>query len=352
MDSKINNHIDNSLSIWRIVFTFVIMLFHLVNGTYFYEKYSMIKYHWYIAVEFFFILSGYLLMKHADSNENETCLEYIKNRVFRLYPEYIIAFSVMCCVRAYNTGLNIFKIIIPNWLELFMLHSVGTNTFPYINNPAWYVSALLIGSYFIYYLIKHHKQIYLYLIGPLGVVLIFGYMYREYERLENFYHTEGILGNTALLRAFMGLTIGVYAYLISEKYKNVRINKIVRSGLEVFLFAGILIFALLVEDGCYDFLFLPLFAIGIILASGDSMLGQISKNKIIRFLDKKSYTMYLSHFAAISFLGFFLKMSEMWKWWYIIIYILITVILSVIYSYFAEIIRKIIMNVGLKGEEL
>lgn len=63
--------LENSIYIWRIVFTVLIMVMHF-NNVYskIYEN-PHITGGWYIAVEFFFIVSGYLLMVRAEANGKE-----------------------------------------------------------------------------------------------------------------------------------------------------------------------------------------------------------------------------------------------------------------------------------------
>lgn len=321
----------------------------MVDATSFYTEYPFFKYHWYIAVEFFFILSGFLLASHAKRNQDETATKYLLGRIRRLYPEYIVAFAVMVILRTYTSGLNIVKVLIPNWLEMFMLQSVGTNIFPYINNPAWYVSALIIMSYLVYYMLKRNSDLFLKLIAPIAVILDFSYMYRKYGRLEIFYHTEGILGNTALLRAFMGIVVGVYAYelaqMINAREVTNKVKKYLLALVEVFIFAGILGFALLVEDGIYDFLFIPLFAIGIILASKDDVLGKIANIKPVLFLDKISYAIYLSHFFSIFVLNSVIKDAAKWSWLNLIIYYCIAVVIGFVLNRLGLLLGKLMDRV-------
>ncbi|MCR5798892.1 MAG: acyltransferase [Lachnospiraceae bacterium] len=333
---------QNSFDVWRIVMTLVIMCFHLVLGATFYTEYSYIHYHWYIAVEFFFILSGFLLAQHAENNRDESAFQYTKKRVARLYPLYFVAFIVMCIIRSLNSGLNIFKIIIPNWPELIMCQSIGTNVFPYINNPAWYVSALLIGGHVVYYLYKKHKSLYLEFVGPVSLIVIMSYMYRQYGRLENFYHTEGLFLNTALMRAFLGLTIGIYVFLISQKCKEhvLKISQAVIAAMEVLIFFGTLFFALIVEEGSYDFVFVFLFAIGILLSSLDTGLAKLSACKVIKVLSELSYGMYLCHFAVLAYIGKIIDIGTKWHWWYVPIYIGITMVVAWIYHMAAKILIK------------
>ena len=84
--------LENSIYIWRIVFTVLIMVMHF-NNVYskIYEN-PHITGGWYIAVEFFFIVSGYLLMVRAEANgKEESALRYTARRFMKLYPEYLFA---------------------------------------------------------------------------------------------------------------------------------------------------------------------------------------------------------------------------------------------------------------------
>lgn len=337
---------QNSFNIWRIVFTCVIMTFHFFDATTVYTDYPVIKYHWYIAVEFFFILSGFLMAGHMDHNPNETVLQYMKKRIIRLYPVYIFAFLVIAVIKSYVSGLNILKIVIPNWLEVFMLQSIGTNRFPYVNNPAWYVSALMIGSYFVYYFLKNHRDLFLHFIGPCTVIIAFSYMYREYGRLENFYHTDGIFMNTAILRSIMGLTIGIYVYYISKRisWKDNKYSKAFKTIMEFLCFLGPIAFALFNEEGSYDFGFIIVFAIGILLASSNKTLGKVANIGFVRFMSDMSYAAYLAHFAVIILLSRFLNLTSIWHWWYIPLYFTSVITVAMIYGFCSNLLSSLAMK--------
>lgn len=326
---KSNKLNTNSLGIWRIVFTLVIMLFHLADGSKLYEEYPMFHYRWYIAVEFFFVLSGYLMMQHARRHPNESAWQYIKGRVLRLYPEYIVALLIMVLLKCGGSPVKYVKLLVANWLEVIMLQSVGTNEFPYLNNPTWYVSALLIGSYFIYYLIRNYEKIYLQFIGPLVSVIIFSFMYRQYGSLQPFYSTDGIWLNQGVMRAFLGLTVGIYVYIAADILAAKRKPKYdwILMLAEIGIFGFVLVFSLFDDRTQYDFMFLILFAVAIGLASSDRLLGKISASKPVSLLGELTYSMYLLHFAVISFTYKYLDHTH-WHWWHIPVYVVITFILA------------------------
>lgn len=331
---SVKGYSENSFSIWRIVFTLVIMTFHLADGSTLYEEYPMLHYHWYIGVEFFFIMSGYLMMAHANNHAEESVWDYSWKRIKRLYPEYIVALVVIVLYRwITGSGLNPIKAIIPNWLEVFMLQSMGTNRFPYLNNPAWYVSALFISSYIVYYLIRNHRSLYLQLIGPVSLLIIYSYMYREYESLQSFIYTKDLWMNTAVLRGIAGLTIGAYVFLISQKiraYMFKNSTKIFLCVMEICGFAGVLIFAALIEEQLYDFFMVFVIALCTILASLDTILGNMCRTRLVSYLDRLTYSMYLTHFFVMIVINRLWDTSK-WYWWHIPVYFCVTIVYSMLF---------------------
>lgn len=334
---RINKNTDNSFNIWRILFTLVIMVFHLTEGSTIYEEYPMLSYHWYIAVEFFFVLSGYLLMLHVDKHPEESVGTYIKGRVTRLYPEYIIVFFMMVILRSIRNGLNPLKYIIPNWLEALMLQSIGTDKFPYLNNPAWYVSALLIGSYIVYYFLRNHRKAFTQIIGPLGIIVIFSYFYRKYGCLQGFIVTEGIWCNQAVLRALLGLTIGVFVYLAAQWCRDKYSERfsVLFVLIETVIFIGVPAVALFSSDYSYDFAYLFLFAVGIFCSSQDKILGKLSGTRVVTWLAEITYPMYMVHFFVILLINKYWD-TTVWHWWHIPVYIVETVIVAAVLHFIAK----------------
>lgn len=351
MSERYNRISANSLGIWRIFFTLVIMLYHFASSTSIYTDYPMIKKHWYIAVEFFFVLSGYLLMQHVEHNRDESIGIYLRKRVSRLYPEYLLAFIVMACIRAYSIHLNIAKVIIPNWLEVLMLQNIGTGKYDFVNSPAWYVSSLLISSLILFYMLREHRKAFLEFIAPIGIIVIISYLYREYASLDLYCQTEKFYLNAAIMRALLGMILGIYVYLISQQESVIRfINKFrgMCIILEISLFCGALAFATLVEDREYDYFILVLFAIGVLLASLDGHLGSICKIKIIKWLDELSYSAFLCH-NAVLVLGFYVLKIFPWQLsgYSVVLFIVFTLILSSIYHYSCKGIVQLIKTKGI-----
>ena len=244
----------------------------------------------------------------------------------------------MACIRAYSAGISIFKVLIPNWLEIFMLQSIGTNEFPYVNNPAWYVSALFLTSYILFYFLVYHRDFFIKIGGFLIIIISYSYLFRTNRSLQPFIQTDGIWVNHAVIRALMEMTIGIFVFYLSNLLKE-KANCYVIILCEMFCFIGGTVFAILIEDQEYDFFICLLFAIGVLCASLDKRLANIASNKVIGFLAKQSFSMYLIHFATLFCMSLFIAMYD-FRWTIIPIYYFVTIILSCIVSFVAKRVRR------------
>lgn len=71
---------NNSIYVWRVIFTYIIALHHLRNC------FGQTTY-WYIAVDFFAIISGTLMVSHINRvNDNETTWDYIIKKILAVQP--------------------------------------------------------------------------------------------------------------------------------------------------------------------------------------------------------------------------------------------------------------------------
>ena len=143
---------NNRIQFWRIVMTYVIAFYHLNKA---YGIYTS----GYIAVEFFFIVSGFLLMEKLENCEkdgfiNITPINYTVKKFERFFPHSAVAFFVMFFAIGMSKGY-VFKDWIKGFLthlpELFLINMVGLPSGGGVsyNDITWYLSALLIVGYFI-----------------------------------------------------------------------------------------------------------------------------------------------------------------------------------------------------------
>lgn len=131
---------NSSLSLLKILCTLLIIVHHT---EYFYGVLNR----GYIAVEFFFVVSGYLMIRKHELQSDLTTLQYTKARIRRLFPEYLFALAAVVIVRALILCDSPYKHWYSPMVEMVMLQNVGI-PLPHesANYPCWYLSVLFYGS--------------------------------------------------------------------------------------------------------------------------------------------------------------------------------------------------------------
>lgn len=135
-----------AIEFFRFVFMLVIVVWH-------YNPCRNVVPHGYIAVEFFFLLSGALMLFSAQRHPEMDSLQYLIHRVKRFFPEYFGALLIAYSIHVFSFWRNALPIDVRSLFCSFVaevsflqcLFSVET-----INYPCWYLSALLIGGLVVY----------------------------------------------------------------------------------------------------------------------------------------------------------------------------------------------------------
>lgn len=299
--------INATIQFWRFIFTIFICLLHFDEG--FAGKYYFSS-GAYLAVDFFFILSGFLLAQHFEKakepivHAGTAAISYIRKRMIALYPHYIfsllILFLINNCIIFQTSPATFFSNLYHIKWEVILMQYSGLAGISVCNIPTWYLSALCITSYFLYFLLSDKKDTFVYFICPLSALLIYTYISRTNGNLAYVEQYNGIF-LAALLRAWAGLSTGVisyyiYVYLKGYKYDNSRKSLLPSI---VYFINVIFILKIIMFNGHSqeDFIIILLFSILIIQSflNKDFFSSLLNRNLFI-FLGKISYPIYLNHF--------------------------------------------------------
>lgn len=180
---------NGRMQIWRIIFTYLIAFYHLNNAYGVYHS-------WYLGVEFFFVLSGFLLAKKyeilAETGDiiNYSAWDYTRRRYFKFIPHTAYAFLVAWAIAGIYEKLSVKEFFVNGIChlpELLLIDSIGLNldTSFFYNNVTWYLSVLLISGYFIWFCMTKNKKLYLHFIVPLVLLIIFPFFLENTVRLRS-----------------------------------------------------------------------------------------------------------------------------------------------------------------------
>ncbi len=332
------------ISFWKFIFCLVIIIFHA--GEYFIGKQEILFRYGSIAVEFFFIVSGFLMCKKACSTKTSSntsigqeTFQFVISKFAKLFPYILIAFIVDCLLRCL-ADISSIKYYINGLFDLFMLKMAGFKTTGFIGHT-WYISAMLISMALIYPQIKKFDKNYFYLIAPLSIILIGGWFNQSYGNLREPTIWTGF-AYKGLIRAYIEVMIGSLLYPLAVKLKRVNFTNTAKL-LSTFFEWGGYIFVILVshfiKDTSLDYILVVVLALSILISFSEQTLElKIMSNKFVFFLEKLSLTMYLIH---IPFRSYFKIINSPITYRQELIFLLtISLILGTIMIYFVEYLKK------------
>ena len=260
-----------------------------------------------LAVEFFFLVSGYLMAKSvekmrpftAGSNLGRETARFIGKKISSLLPEYIVAWIIAFAFFGYANKCNLLELyqaFCTTVGELFFLKMAGMSDGG-INGVVWYISTMLICMTIIFPLLRKYRNMMLYVIIPLSCALILGGLYQN-GSLRDPTNWCGFFfkGN---LRGFAEIELGIMLFYAVENLKAKNLNSFARTCIMLLKWGA---FALFINYICYidesqrdyAYLFVLVIFVGLIF-SRQAIDSDVFDRKICFWLGKFSLPLYLSH---------------------------------------------------------
>ena len=234
-----------------------------------------------LAVEFFFIVSGYLMMesiarieeKKAQPGLGTETAQFLWRKIRALLPEYLIAwfigFAFVIIAEQKHAG-GIWASFRSYFFELTLLKMTGLFSSG-IDGVMWYVSSMILCMVILYPLVRKYPD-YMKKIGaPLIAVLLMGYMMRAYGNPRNptKWITFTYKGN---LRAMAELCLGIICHEAAMRVKKLpKMNRIGRIGsavLQAVLYLAVIRYMYISGPAERDFYYIALFMAAIAMTFG------------------------------------------------------------------------------------
>ena len=296
-----NKH-NGIIGFWKFAFCLLIMIYHgnifqVEDETILFSKGS-------IGVEFFFLVSGFLLAKSAlNKKENDKellgkeTIRFIFKKIKAFFPYILVCFIGGLIVKSIYSDMTIKDYILSIW-DISFIRMAGFRM-TVVNGAAWYISAMLLAMLILYPLLRKYKKNFVYLGAPIIVIFLAGILNHNYFSLRVPDQWLGYFYK-GFIRAFMELSLGCILYLICEKVKNINFTKLGKLSITLIEFVGFLIpfvISQFIENATtYDFIVLAIMSISIIFAFSEKTLEfKFFNNKIVYYLEKLSLPIYLSH---------------------------------------------------------
>ena len=299
---------NRAMELYRFIAAVLILCYHCYWFAFREEGTQFIGF--YLFVELFFILSGFLMMRSVSGKSAEldrlhpaeAAMAYTKGRLRQLYPHHLLSWLLVAAIRVFlMKDIWPVEVLEIGWAELLLVNIFGFVRGDYINIVCWYLSGLLFASIPIYYLILRDKKLFLKVIAPVLLVVLYGTLFDRKGSLANtiiFTQYSPFLG---FYRSVADITVGCLAYGVYEWMEDVKLpgEWLWATVLEgaVFLAAGLWMFS---NSGRGDFLFVPLFAAFVIsVFRGRSLFTKVFDNPVSGWLGKHSYAYFLNNLVVI-----------------------------------------------------
>lgn len=175
------NKRNKVIDILKLIFVFIIFINHSNTLIQPGEKISTIMHLGFLGVEFFFIVSGYLMLCKADNVDNanlgESTLSFIVRKISIFLPYYVIAWIIGFSISHINNfSLKvILKDFIMSFFAIMQLEMAGFKTYQVLG-PTWYLSSMLLSMLLLYPLALKFKRNYTLLIAPIIAIICYGYL--------------------------------------------------------------------------------------------------------------------------------------------------------------------------------
>ena len=315
---------NGKIELLRFLFSLSVLGFHLQkyipgevslkNGIHF----SFFP-HGAIGVEFFFVLSGFLMAssvymdiaRQSESSLGCATFAFVKKKFMAVLPMrivvFLLLFAVAILVKSWDMT-TVIKNLVSNIPGLLLIQMSGIGKM-YINSIEWYLSAMLIGMFILYPLLRKYYDAFSRIAAPLIAVFTLGYMYRSYGRLTGVAVWEGLCYRS-MLRAVAELCLGIVCFVVYQHIKDAKWSPIQRgvfTCFETICWLAAFTMIMLTVPRNYEFCILLFITLGVPCAfSKQAFCSKLFDNAICFYLGKLSLPVYLCQLIPINLVPHFL----------------------------------------------
>lgn len=336
------------ISFWKFMFSIMIIAFH--TGI-LYPNSSIRFSSGRMGVEFFFLVSGYLLClksinykKIKNEDIGYESVIFIKNKIKRFSPYimFLLIIAIPACFFIFNYRIPDFTISLYNILLLPVENGIHYDIFAIL----WYISVLLVCQFLMFPLIIKYRKNYIYYFAPIIVFALSSYLLIKYGSLGDPW-IKDVFSYKGVVRGLMLMNAGVIIYSLSEKIKTIKLTDFSKFFLTIIEIIGYLSIFVIVNnrnaDTRYAMLSIIIMTICISISfSTQSMLYSFSNNKLFYFLEKISLPFYINQWLLLYILKYVQTIFNLNAPYYIelVIMIIVSFIVAIIELKIFDVFKK------------
>ncbi|WP_196803027.1 acyltransferase family protein [Butyrivibrio sp. MC2013] len=296
---------NGRIEILRFLFAFIVLLHHsrflLGDDDCFFLGGSL-------AVEFFFIVSGYLMATSMEKKlrtgpANDLAGEtgsFIKGKIRALMPLFPISWTIglLFVIRARRLDVSAALTLIRETVGEWTLTKMAGFNADSLDGVVWYISSMLICMAILYPLLRSHHAMMQRVICPLMAIVLLGITDMISGHPRDPYKLYGYIykGN---IRAMAELSIGIWLYPRVKEFSERALSTAARIVIEIAeftLFGALVVYMYNNGVGEADYFYIIVMTALVGLAfSGQGILSDILDNRASFALGSFSSAMYFCH---------------------------------------------------------
>jgi len=262
----------------------------------------------YLFVEFFFVLSGFVLTHGYLFKQDLKWKPFIISRFFRIYPLYIcmllfvLLFQIVKLI-AYKYNVNFEAVpftgpydlteLLPNMLLLqsWTYFTMSTS----FNAPSWSISIEFYMYFILFFLIISFKRSFFWVSLIISLLMMMSLIFNDLLVIPN------------VARGLSGFFGGVFIYHFYLKIKHLKFGLLLSTVIEMF-FVFTVVLVVSTDFDHRGVVASILFMLTVLTFSFETgYLSIILKTRYFRLLGTLSFSIYLTHCVLINYLGAILK---------------------------------------------
>lgn len=258
---------------------------------------SGILFHGYMSVELFFMASGYMLMRAAETKPGLSASQYALGRLKKLYPHYALSFLVYFAYSIVREGAPDGAFLLRGLTELLMMQNLGLTADGGFNYPCWYISVLFYVSIALFWAVRRMSRKAFCIAGGALALTVYGYIFATNGGNIEVWHTV-LIFHLPVWRGMAGLVTGMLIYLAHQRMDFTR-RPVLWQAVELLSLAAILAMMCLPLPTDAPIL-LCTAALLLAIGSPRSAISRLSDNRAVRFGIRYEYGVFLNHAFVIS----------------------------------------------------
>ena len=356
MASKLKR--NGTIEFMRFVFCMLVILYHIDNRLDFDISHSISFFaNGKIGVEFFYLVSGWLMAKSAQKYKEKPLVystkHFMYGKFMGVFPYHLLAYIACVGILALRPvdglreKLTMLVNTIPNF---FFLQKSGILASKAVITPEWYIAAMLWMMLLIFPFIHRFGEKFTKIACPIIAVVLLGYLMHDKSQLggvNRFVFNDTV--SKVYVRAFAEMCGGAFCFEVSKWLGRLKFNNIDRALLTVIeagCYAAPVVYSFSTWETDYELYAFYSLAIAITLSfSGVTYLKKLFDNALSIFLGKTSLPLYMAQSVGFTvFLCFPQLFEGMHKRYIVIFFLVCTFVFAGISSLLAKPIYNAINN--------